>query len=117
MYLVFSPRTVKRGQRIKPGRTFFHLILPLNQPLKTNYLVSFSVLSEKSLIQSMLTICDNTVSGFGNSLIYIGMYPYLVSVKPTITRLVVDRDKTRNLGLWFIVSGLLLIMFFLTMVN
>ena len=40
-----QPRTVKRGQRIKPGRTFFQLILPLNQPLKTNYLVSFSVLS------------------------------------------------------------------------
>ena len=33
-----SARTVKRGQRIKPGRTFFQLILPLNQPLKTNYL-------------------------------------------------------------------------------
>ena len=42
--LIFT-RTVKRGQRIKPGRTFFQLILPLYQPLKINYLVSFSVLS------------------------------------------------------------------------
>ena len=40
-----KPRTVKRGQRIQPGRTFFQLILLLNQRLKTNYLVSFSVLS------------------------------------------------------------------------
>ena len=38
-------RTVKIGQWIKPGRTLFQLILPLNQQLKTNYLVSFSVLS------------------------------------------------------------------------
>ena len=44
-YKCIKARTVKRGQRIKPGRTFFQLILPLNQPLKTNYLVSFSVLS------------------------------------------------------------------------
>ena len=39
------PRTVQRGQRIKPDRYFFQLILPLNQLLKTSYLVSFSVLS------------------------------------------------------------------------
>ena len=43
--LYLHPRTVMRGQRIKPARTFFQLILHLNQLQKTNHLVSFSVLS------------------------------------------------------------------------
>ena len=32
-------------------------------------------------------------------------------------RLVVDRNKPRNFGLWCTVSGLLMIMFYLAMVN
>ena len=41
-----TPRTVKIGQRIKPGRTLFQLILPLNQPQKlTTCLVSLSSLN------------------------------------------------------------------------
>ena len=35
--------------RKTPDFTFFQLILPQNQLLKTNYLVSFSVLSKESL--------------------------------------------------------------------
>ena len=42
---LFNSRTIKRGQRIKPGRNFFRLILPLNQPLKTTWLVSASSLN------------------------------------------------------------------------
>ena len=38
-------------------------------------------------------------------------------IKLEKTRLVVDRDKPRNFGLWFMVLGLLLIMFYLNMEN
>ena len=65
------------------------------------------------LISIFVAHASMFLSGFGNSLIYIGMYPYLVSVKPTLTRLVVDMDKPRNLGLWFMVLGLLLMMLYL----